>query len=227
MPRLDDLSSWAKLCGYDSSCVHLCQVFSERVLETIRINPALVTLPFMDEKPEAGESYVACVRHPFIAQKGEPFWFLHQPPCSLFNGWDEKPEEIYESLLLHAVLDRVLHRGKDFALIIVTIQELLRVSELHERFAETRDEKVFSAFDDEFARRAQWARWLNYVYIFWDLESDVGIWWLFRQDEIYAREPQFRLVLQGHWGWHDELVWAGNQRLSADEAAKLHSFMLR
>lgn len=227
MPRLDDLSAWAKLCGFDSTCVHLCQVFDERVLETIRINPALVTRPFLDEKPEAGKSYVACVRHPFIAQKGEPFWFLHQPPYSLFNGWDEKPEEIYESLLLHAVLDRVLHRGKDFALIVITIQEVLRVSELHERFSETRDEKVFSAFDDEFARRAQWARWLNYVYVFWDLESDVGIWWLFRQDEIYAREPQYRLVLQGHWGWHDELVWAGNQRLSTDEAAKLHSFMLR
>ena len=37
----------------------------------------------------------------------------------------------------------------------------------------------------------------------------------------YETPPQFRLVLQGHWGWHDALVWAGNQRLSETEAARV------
>ncbi len=226
-PCQDDLSAWAKLCGYDNSCIHLCQEPDERAQETIRINPALIARhQFIDTAPEAGKSYIACVSHPFIAQKAEPFWFLFQPPFTLENGWEENPEEIYYSHLVHAVLDRVLHRDKHFALIIVTVQELMSISAIHELFPETTDASVFAKFDDEFARRAAWVRWLNYVYVYWNLESDVGVWWLFRQDQPLAHEPA-RLVLQGHWGWHDALIWAGNHRLSEAEAAHLHAFMLR
>ncbi len=226
-PRLDDLSAWARLCGYDSSCINLCQEPDERALETIRINPALIARhQFIDTAPEAGKSYIARVSHPFIAQNAEPFWFLHQPTFTLENGWEENPEEIYESRLVHGVLDRVLHRDQHFALIIVTVQELMSISAIHKLFPETTDASVYARFDDEFARRAAWARWLNYIYVYWDLESDVGVWWLFRQDQPLAHEPA-RLVLQGHWGWHDALIWAGNHRLSTAEAAHLHDFMLR
>jgi hypothetical protein len=227
-PRLDDLSAWAKLCGYDSSCIRLCQEPDERALETIRINPDLIAKhQFIDAAPDAGKSYIACVSHPFIAKPGEPFWFLHLPTFALENGWEENPEEIYYSHLVHAVFDRVLHRDKNFALIVVTVQEMLNVSAIHDLFPETTDASVFAMFDDDYARRASWVRWLNYVYVYWNLESDVGVWWLFRQEALYETPPQFRLVLQGHWGWHDALVWAGNQRLSETEAARVHSFMLR
>jgi hypothetical protein len=227
-PRLGDLSAWARLCGYDTRCIHLCQEMNERALETIQINPRLIAdHQFFDFAPEAGKSYIACVSHPFIAKPGEPFWFLHLPPFTLHNGWEENPEEIYSSRLVHGVFDRVLHRAKEFALIAVTVQEMLSVSAIHELFPETTDARVFAMFDDDFDRRAAWVRWLNYVYVYWNLESDVGVWWLFRQEELLATPPQFRLVLQGHWGWHDALVWAGNQRLSEADAAHLHSFMLR
>ncbi len=226
-PRLDDLSSWARLCGYDNSCIHLCQEMNARALETIQINPALIAgHQFFDFAPEAGKSYIACVRHPFIAKPGEPFWFLFQPAFTLLNGWEENPEEIYSSRLVHAVFDRVLQRDKEFALIVVTVQEMLSVSAIHDHFPETTDEKIYAMFDDEFARRSAWVRYLNFVYVYWDLEGDVGVWWLFRQDQPLAHEPA-RLVLQGHWGWHDALIWAGNYRLSTAEAAHLHSFMLR
>lgn len=186
----------------------------------------MIQSPFLETTPVAGKSYIAFVQHPFMARKSEHFWFLFQPPFSLINGWDECPEEIYGSHLLHVMLDRVLLREDKFALIVVTVQEMISVPAIHEHFSETTNASVFAKFDHEFARRSAWVRWLHYVYVYWNLESDVGVWWLFRQDQPLAHEPA-RLVLQGHWGWHDSLVWAGNQRLSADEAAHLHSFMLR
>lgn len=243
-PRLGDLSAWARLSGYDSTCIRLCEEWDEQTLghtddalarrlasilsiwSARRCGVTAVQPPFLEAPPQAGKSYIASVQHPFIAEKAEPFWFLFQPAYSLLNGWEECPEEIYSSHLVHAVLDRVLHRDKDFALIVVTVQEMLSVPGIHELFPETTDTSVFAMFDDDYARRASWVRWLNYIYVYWDLEGDVGVWWLFRQDQPLAHEPA-RLVLQGHWGWHDALVWAGNQRLSAAEAAHLHSFMLR
>lgn len=226
-PCQDDLSEWAKLCGYDSSCIRLCREQDERALETIQINPKLIAdHQFIDAAPEAGKSYIARVSHPFIAQKAESFWFLFQPPFTLENGWEENPEEIYYSHLVHAVLDGVLHRDKHFALIIVTVQEMICISSIHVHFPETTDAGVFAKFDEEFARRANSVRWLNYVYVYWNLESDVGVWWLFRQDQPLGREPA-RLVMQGHWGWHDALIWAGNHRLSTAETAHLNAFMLR
>lgn len=244
-PRLDDLSAWARLCGYDSTCIRLCEEIQDPVARTIhddvelsarpgrfegwmarRCHVRAVQPPFLETSPEAGKSYIACVSHPFIAKPGEPFWFLFQPAFTLLNGWEENPEEIYSSRLVHAVFDRVLQRDKEFALIVVTVQEMLSVSAIHDHFPETTDEKIYAMFDDEFARRSAWVRYLNFVYVYWDLEGDVGVWWLFRQDQPLAHEPA-RLVLQGHWGWHDALIWAGNYRLSAAEAAHLHSFMLR
>jgi len=243
MPRLDDLSAWARLCGYDSTCIRLCEEWDEQtprtddadarkfesILSTWSARRCAVTAvqpPFLEAPPQAGKSYIASVQHPFIAEKAEPFWFLFQPACSLLNGWEDCPEEIYSSSLVHAVLDRVLLREGKSALIVVTVQEMISVPAIHEHFPETTNAGVFAKFDDEFARRSAWVRWLNYVYVYWNLESDVGVWWLFRQDQPPSHEPA-RLVLQGHWGWHDELMWAGNQRLSTDEAAHLRSFMLR
>jgi len=245
VPRLDDLSSWARLCGYDSFCIRLCEEWKGhdppppgeelpkkyRSLNSMwsvrRCGIKAVQPPFLEAAPVAGKSYIASVQHPFIAEKGEPFWFLFQPPYSLLNGWEECPEEIYNSHLVHAVLDRVLHREDNFALIVVTVQEMISVPTINKLFPETTGAKVFSMFDDDFARRSYWARWLNYVYIYWNLESDVGVWWIFRQDQLYECDPQFNLVLQGHWGWHDALIWAGNQRVSANEATRIRSFMLR
>lgn len=247
MPRLDDLSAWARLCGYDSPCVRLLEEWNEHewpdatkstrwsatfgspgsLWSTRRRRITAVQPPFFDAAPEAGKSYVACVHHPFIAKLAEHFWFLFRPPFSLINGWDECPEEIYSSHLLHVVLDRVLHREDKFALIVVTVQEMISVPAIHEILPETSGVRPFAMFDDDFARRSHWVRYLNYVFVYWDPESDMGAWWLFHQEELFTREPRFRLVLQGHWGWHDALIWAGNHRLSADEAAHLRSFMLR
>jgi len=123
------------------------------------------------------------------------------------------------------VLDRVLHREDKFALIVVTVQEMISVPAIHETLPETSGVKPFGMFDDDFARRANWVSWLSYVYVHWNPESDMGTWWLFRQDNPLSRESATRMVMQGHWGWHDTLIWAGNQRLSADESAHLRSYM--
>lgn len=69
--------------------------------------------------------------------------------------------------------------------------------------------------------------YLNYKYVYWNLESDVGVWWLFHEDRVLDSESPFRMVLQGHWGWHDALVWAGNHRLSMAEVSMLKAFMAR
>lgn len=227
-PRLDDLSAWAKLCGYDSSCIRLCSANDERTLETVLTDPHLIAKhQFIDAAPEAGKSYIACVSHPFMAKPGEPFWFLYQTAFTQENGWEEKPEEIYDSRLVHGVLDRVLHRDKHFALIIVTVQEMISIPDLHELFPETTDASMFSKFDDDFADRANWVSYLNYKYVYWNLESDVGVWWLFHEDRVLDSKSPFRMVLQGHWGWHDALVWAGNHRLSMAEISMLKAFMVR
>lgn len=245
MPRLDDLSHWARLCGYDSSCVRLCEEWNEQeagrrcdalagrfqppnpMWSARRCNVTAVQSPFLETTPVAGKSYIAFVQHPFMAKKSEHFWFLFQPPFSLINGWEECTEEIYGSHLLHVAFDRALHREDKFALIVVTVQEMIAVPAIHEYFPETTGLKPFAMLDDDFARRANWVSWLSYVHVYWNPESDMGVWWLFHRDNSLSREPAFHMVMQGHWGWHDALVWTGNQRLSADEAACVRSFMHR
>lgn len=247
MPRLDDLSAWARLCGYGSSCIRLLEAWNEHewteetkiarwsatfggpasLWSVRRRRVTVVQPPFFDAAPEAGKSYAACVHHPFIAKKAGHFWFLFQPPFSLINGWDECPEEIYGSHLLHVMLDRVLHREGEFAIVVVTVQDMISVPSIHETFPETSGVKPFGMFDDDFARRSHCVRWLNYVFVYWDPDSDTGAWWLFHEDNPLERRPQTHMVMQGHWGWHDALIWAGNQRLSEEEVEQLRSFMLR
>jgi len=121
MPRLDDLSAWARLCGYDSSCIRLLEEWNEDEWadmtknagwpakferlgshwSTRRRRAIIVQPPFFKKTPVAGKSYLACVHHPFIAKKAEHFWFLFQPSISLINGWEKCPEEIYSSHLVH------------------------------------------------------------------------------------------------------------------------------
>ncbi|MFO1485256.1 MAG: hypothetical protein U1F71_17985 [Verrucomicrobiaceae bacterium] len=246
-PSLDDLSAWAKLCGYDSSCIRLLEEWDEHEWGEVteisgwlakfgglnslwsarRLRVAAVQPPFFNATPEAGKSYVACVHHPFIAKETDHFWFLFQPSFSLIYGWDNCPEEIYSSHLLHVAFNHVLHRGEKFALIVVTVQEMISVPAIHKVLPETSGEKPFGMFDNDFARRSWWERWLSYIFVYWDPDSDEGAWWLFRQDDFYVEEPRFRLVLLGHRGWHDALVWGGNHRLSATEAEQLNSFMRR
>ncbi|MEW6302889.1 MAG: hypothetical protein AB1705_05430 [Verrucomicrobiota bacterium] len=225
-PEQSTRPPWARVAGFDSTCVRLCEALNAETRDAVRANPRREENRYLESRPGAGERYIAAVEHPFAAKPDAPFWFLFQPPVSLLNGWEEDPEEIYYSGLVRCALDEVLHQDERQALVAVTVQEVLSLAEIPERFAESKDDEVALLAGDAF-RGASWCRYLNFLHVSWDLESDVGVWWLFREDELYADKPGYRLLLHGQWGWHEAWLWAGNRRLTEIEAGQLTAFLAR
>lgn len=143
--------------------------------------------------PRAGTTRIVRACFPFNFETGDTFCVLFMPALSFFNGWDEYPEEIAQSAVVHCKFDRVISYNEKYAWIIIHIIKTTPLDKLHETYPCETAEKF--AFETGKGRTLfEYGNWS----IYYDSCEDWGDWYLFFTDS--NREKH--LILVCHWDHH-------------------------
>jgi len=160
-------------------------------------------------KPIAGSRRIVRVTYPFYAREGIPFWILHQPDLSYFNGWDEYPEEIEKSSFAKCELIRVIHKDDYHGFIEINIIEAINIEDIGSLIKFKSAEIPLYIFNSQ---RITSVKHKNWIYIDGNNEGDCGYWMLVRENG-----ENLNMYLYGEWGFDFEAVSAANVLLSEDQ----------
>ncbi|MBQ8176911.1 MAG: hypothetical protein IJ035_07765 [Oscillospiraceae bacterium] len=152
-----------------------------------------------ENTPIAGCQRFVRVKFPFNYETGEEFNVLFMPAWSMFNGWEEYPEEIPKSAIVHCRFDEAVSSDEKYAWIIITVLNVLPLGEICEKYSPIRKPSFKSDNDNHvleftyenymFYSNSAWRNW-SLVYI-----DDSG---------------EKHMILDCIWDEHETEVWFGN-----------------
>lgn len=154
--------------------------------------------------PQVGEKRFVNVRYPFHQEVGEEFWTLFMPGMSYFNGWEEAPEELFQSAIVKCRMEQVVEEHIRESWVKVTILEVIPLQEVSKRFlAVENGGKQCIASNERCEELFEYKCW---KYFSWNCQGDVGGWTLVYVDESGVNH----LILANEWLMCDEHTWCGN-----------------
>lgn len=152
--------------------------------------------------PSIGEKRFLKISAPFNQNIGDCFNVLFSPGLSALNGWDEYPEELFNSAVAICTFERIIQADEYRAWIEVTIEDVIPLENLHKRYpcVETTD-IIGYGFELE----------LDFCYKCWEFYSysaqgDFGEWQLVYVDSDGLRH----IVLISEYSMHKDFVCCGN-----------------
>lgn len=157
----------------------------------------------LQNMPQAGEKRIVRVTYPFHQEIGEEFWSLFMPGMSYFNGWEEAPEELFQSAVVKCCMEQVLEKHIKEGWIQVTILEVIPLQEIAKRFQAIENGENSAYFVTECEDLFEYKCWKYYS---WNCQSDVGGWALVYVDEACVNH----LILANEWLMCNEQTYCGN-----------------
>lgn len=168
------------------------------------------SVPSLDEKiwlrsdnvPVVGEKRFLKIREPFNQNIGDCFNILFSPGLSALNGWEEYPEELFDSAVVSCTFERIVQADEYRAWIEVAIQSVIPFENLTEHYQciETTDE---IGFGFGLTRDFRYKCWEFYSF---SAQGDLGEWQLVYVDSDGLRHT----VLIGEYSMHKDYVCCGN-----------------
>lgn len=153
--------------------------------------------------PHVGQKRFVKVRYPFHQKIGEDFWTLFMPWMSYLNGWDEAPEELYQSAIVKCRMEQVAEEYIRESWVKVTVLDVIPLQEVSKRFpaVENRENSAWlvTKYEDLFEYKC-------WKYFSWNCQGDVGGWSLVYVDELGVNH----FILANEWIMCDEHTWCGN-----------------
>ncbi|MDQ0496809.1 hypothetical protein [Paenibacillus brasilensis] len=97
--------------------------------------------------PKVGSYRSILVSHPFNMSIGDKIWTLFQPALSLFNGWDDHPEEINNSAMVKFCFESIISQNEKEAWIVIRIEDVLLLKEADIRLQLRESPGIMNNFD--------------------------------------------------------------------------------
>lgn len=168
------------------------------------------SVPSLDEKiwtradkmPAIGEKRFLKISAPFNRNIEERFNVLFSPGLSALNGWEEYPEELFNSAVVGCTFERIVQADEYRAWIEVAIERVIPFEELYKHYScvKTTDEIGYGfELDLDFRYKC----WEYYSY---SAQGDFGEWRLVYVDGDGVRH----IVLIGEYSMHKDFVCCGN-----------------
>lgn len=146
-----------------------------------------------DRMPRAGTNRIVRACFPFNFETGDTFHVLFMPAWSFFNGWEDYPEEISQSAVVHCKFDEIISYNDNYAWIIIHIIKVTPLDKLHETYPQEITEK----FEPENNKRGT-----LFEYGCWSIYNnpyeDWGDWYLFFTDSNMEKH----MILVCQWDCH-------------------------
>lgn len=153
--------------------------------------------------PQVGENRFVNVRYPFHQEIGEEFWSLFMPGMSYFNGWDEAPEELFQSAVVKCRMEQMAEEHIRESWVKVTILEAIPLQEVSKKFPAVENGENSAWLVMECEDLFEYKCWKYYS---WNCQGDVGGWSLVYVDESCVNH----LILANEWLMCDEHTYCGN-----------------
>lgn len=184
--------------------------FSELVYDGFEWLETGESVPTLDEKiwtrsesvPKVGEKRFLKVSAPFNQDIGDSFNMLFSPALSALNGWEDYPEELFDSAVVVCKFEGIVQSDEYRAWIEVSVEGVIPIEDLHKHYplVEMTD-TVGYGFDLTLDFRHE--RWEFYSY---SAQGDFGEWQLVYVDDNGLRH----IVLIGEYSMHKDFVCCGN-----------------
>lgn len=156
-----------------------------------------------EKMPQTDEVYTVKVIYPFQRELGEEFQILFMPAYSYFNGWEECPEEIFESAIVRCRLEQVLEGHIKHSWVKVVVLEVIPLQEIYKTLPAVKYDENVAWSMEEYTDKLEYECWKYYS---WNCQSDVGGWSLIFTDEAGMNH----LVLANDWLMCDTHTYCGN-----------------
>ncbi|MFC7677400.1 hypothetical protein [Paenibacillus sp. GCM10028914] len=164
--------------------------------------------------PVVGSYRSVLVSHPFNLAIGDEIWTLFQPALSLFNGWDEHPEEINNSAMVKFCFKSIISRNEKEAWIVIRIEDVLLLKEADIRLKSRESPGIMKNFDlYDSSHIFTYEEWL---YIDSCSQGDIGSWALLKK-----KAKHYSLILEGYWDFSHNSIYCGNISVSENEVNEL------
>lgn len=156
-----------------------------------------------DKIPEVGEKRYLKISAPFNQNIGERFNVLFSPSLSALNGWEEYPEEIFNSAVVVCTFEKIVQADEYRAWIEIVIECVIPFEELYKHYpcVEKTTDEIGYGFELELDFR--YKCWEYYSY---SAQGDFGEWRLVYMDNDGVRHT----VLIGEYSMHKDFVCCGN-----------------
>ena len=156
-----------------------------------------------EKMPQTDEVYTVKVTYPFQHELGEEFQTLFMPAYSYFNGWEERPEEIFKSAIVKCRLEQVLEEHIKHSWVKVVVLEVIPLYEICKTLPAVKYDENVAWSMEEYTNKFEYKCWKYYS---WSCQSDVGGWALVFTDE----EGVNHLILANDWLMCDTHTYCGN-----------------
>ena len=157
----------------------------------------------LESMPQVGEQRLVCVRYPFHQEAGDEFYTLFMPGMSYLNGWEEAPEELFQSAVVKCRMEQVAQQYIKESWIRITILEVIPLQEITKRFPAQEKGEDSERFVTQCEDLFEYKCWKYYS---WNCQGDVGGWALVYVDEACVNH----LILANEWLMCDEYTYCGN-----------------
>lgn len=146
-----------------------------------------------DITPCEGTDRIVRANFPFNFEIGDTFHVLFMPALSFFNSWEEYPEEISQSAVVHCKFDEIISYNDKYAWIIIHIIKVTPLDKLHETYPQA----IMEKFEPENKKRATLFEYGSWS-IYYDSCEDWGNWYLFFTDSNMEKH----MILACRWDHH-------------------------
>lgn len=168
------------------------------------------SVPPLDERiwtrsesvPIVGEKRFLKVSAPFNQDFGDRFNMLFSPALSALNGWDDYPEELFDSAVVVCTFEKVVHADEYRAWIEVAIKDVIPLKDLHKHYPRVETDDVIG-YGFELKLDFRHKCWEFYSF---SAQGDFGEWQLVYVDNEGLRH----IILIGEYSMHKDFVCCGN-----------------
>ncbi|WP_030275227.1 hypothetical protein [Streptomyces sp. NRRL B-24484] len=170
-----------------------------------------------DRTPAAGEERMLGLDGPLLVDGA--FWCLFTPAATAVNGVPDHPDELPGHALVRCTPLAVADARPGGAWVRVTVEEVVRLTEVRERWAPSAAGSLAGLFPPEGARVDRSSvRCGALRYVEWSAQGDLG-----RRAVIREADGRSVLLMYGEWSFDEEDVAFGHRPLSAAEAAAVRA----
>lgn len=164
--------------------------------------------------PEVGSYRSVLVSHPFNLSIGDKIWTLFQPALSLFNGWDDHPEEINNSAMIKFCFESIISHNEKEAWIVIRIEDVILLKEADIRLQLRESPGIMRNFD--LYNSTHIFTYEEWLYIDSGSQGDIGSWALLKKTANH-----YSLILEAYWDFNNNSIHCGNISVSENEVNEL------
>ena len=157
----------------------------------------------LETAPKIGERRIVNVSYPFHHKIGEEFWSLFMPGMSYFNGWEETPEELFQSAVVKCRMEQIVEEHIKESWVEILILDVIPLQDVSKRFPAVDNGENSTRLIEMCQDLFEYKCWKYYS---WNCQGDVGGWALVYVDEACVNH----LILANEWMMCDEYTYCGN-----------------